>query len=485
LLVWYEVKEEVLNLIHPLFPITYTLLPTLVSQPQRITPRTLKGFRDYTPEVMIPRERLIDTARRVYRSYGFSPIDTPALEYLEILSGKGSDETDKQLYKFKDHGGRDVGLRFDLTVPLARFAAQHIGELGTPFKRYHIATVWRGENTQRGRYREFMQCDFDTIGTRSMAADFETTLVIHDLMQAIGFKDFSIHLNNRMVLTGLLERLELTDRATTVLRVLDKLGKIGPDKVFDELTSAVGTTMEQAKQIVRLSEITGSNDDILRQVEALVSGSQIGQEGVSKLRDILAAVAATGVPESRIQLDVSIARGLDYYTGTVFETILDALPGIGSVCSGGRYDNLAELFTSQELPGIGASLGLDRLLAAMEELGLVEKVATTAPVFIPFFDASRLHDYLKLAAALRAAGIGVEVFPDTKKLGQQLKYADRRGFRVALIAGGNEFSTGMIQVKDLQKAAQQDVPLEDDASSVIRVVKEILQQVQGSGFRVQ
>jgi histidyl-tRNA synthetase len=446
-----------------------------VTQPQRITPRTLKGFRDYPPEAMIPRERLIDVARRVYRSYGFSPIDTPALEYLEILAGKGSEETDKQLYKFKDHGGRDVGLRFDLTVPLARFAAQHINELGTPFKRYHIATVWRGENTQRGRYREFMQCDFDTIGTRSIAADIETTLVIHDLMRAIGFEDFKIHLNNRMVLTGLLEQLGLAERATAVLRVLDKLGKIGPEAVADELISAADTTLEQAKAIVRLSEIAGSNEEILRQVDALVSTNQTGQEGVQKLREVLAAVMAAGVSESRIKIDVSIARGLDYYTGTIFETYLDALPGIGSVCSGGRYDNLAELFTSQELPGIGASLGLDRLLAAMEELGMIEKVATPAPVFIPYFDASRLHDYLKLAAALRAAGIGVEVFPDAKKLGQQLKYADRRGFRVALIAGGNEFAAGTIQVKNLQTAQKQDVPLEPDARSVIQAVKEILQ----------
>ena len=440
----------------------------------RIQPRTLKGFRDYPPEAMIPRERLIDTARRVYRSYGFSPIDTPALEYLEILSGKGSEETDKQLYKFKDHGGRDVGLRFDLTVPLARFAAQHVGELGIPFKRYHIATVWRGENTQRGRYREFMQCDFDTIGTKSVAADIETVLVIHDLMRAIGFTEFSIRLNNRILLTGLLDGLGLTERAVAVLRALDKLGKIGPQAVTDELTASAGASLEQAQQIVRLSDITGSNDEILRQVEALVSASQTGQEGVAKLREVLAGVTAAGVSESRVHIDVSIARGLDYYTGTVFETFLDKLPGIGSVCSGGRYDNLAELFTAQELPGIGASLGLDRLLAAMEELGMIEKVATPAPVLIAYFDSARLHDYLKLAAALRAAGIGVEVFPEPKKLGQQLKYADRRGFRVALIAGGDEFAAGTIQVKDLQKAQQRDVPLEPDAASIIKAVREII-----------
>ncbi|HEY4759280.1 MAG TPA: histidine--tRNA ligase [Thermoguttaceae bacterium] len=447
-----------------------------MAQPQRITPRTLKGFRDYPPQAMIPRERLIDTARQVYRSYGFSPIDTPALEYLEILSGKGGEETDKQLYKFKDHGGRDVGLRFDLTVPLARFAAQHINELGTPLKRYHIATVWRGENTQRGRYREFMQCDFDTIGTRSIAADIETALVIHDLLRAIGFKDFTIRLNNRMLLTGLLEELDLADRAVAVLRVLDKLAKIGPDAVADELISVAGTTLEQAKQILRLSEITGSNDEILRQAELLISASQSAKEGVAKLREVLAAVAAAGVSESCVRLDVSIARGLDYYTGTVFETYLNMLPGIGSVCSGGRYDNLAEQFTAQELPGVGASLGLDRLLSAMEELGMIEKVATPAPVFIPFFDPTRLHDYLKLASALRAAGIGVEVFVEPKKLGQQLKYADRRGFRIALIAGADEFASGVYQVKDLQKGTQQDVPLESDAASLIKAVNEILQR---------
>jgi histidyl-tRNA synthetase len=445
-----------------------------VAEPARITPRTLKGFRDYPPETMIPRERLIDTARRVYRSYGFSPIDTPALEYLEILAGKGSDETDKQLYKFEDHGGRWVGLRFDLTVPLARFVAQHANELGVPFKRYHIATVWRGENTQRGRYREFMQCDFDTIGTRSTAADIETTLVIHDLFRAIGFSQFTIRINNRMVLSGLLERLGLSDRATAILRALDKLGKIGAAAVAEEMASVAGATPEQARQVLQLSEIAGGNDAMLRQIEPLVAGSEIGQSGVAKLKEVLDAVTAAGVPEERVRLDLSIARGLDYYTGTIFETFLDALPGIGSVCSGGRYDNLAGLFTSQELPGIGASLGLDRLLAAMEELGMVEKISTPAPVLIPFFDKDRLHDYLRLAAALRAAGIGVEVFPEPKKLGQQLKYADRRGFRIALIAGGNEFQSGVCQVKDLQTGEKQDAPLADNAAGVVEAVKKIL-----------
>lgn len=427
----------------------------------RIEPRTLKGFRDYLPEAMIPRERLIDTARRVYRSYGYSPIDTPALEHLDILTGKGSDETDKQLYKFQDAGGRWVGMRFDLTVPLARFVAQHFNELGTPFKRYHIATVWRGENTQRGRFREFMQCDFDTIGTHALSADIETALVIHDLMRAIGFDDFTIHVNNRLVLTGLLERVGLAGKSTPILRALDKLAKIGREKVAEEMIAAAGATAEQADQVLKLAELNGTNAQILSQLESLVAGNERGQQGVSKLADLVAATAAAGVPESRLRLDVSIARGLDYYTGTIFETFLDRLPTIGSVCSGGRYDNLAGVYTSQELPGIGASLGLDRLLDAMQDLGLVEKVATPAAVFIPFFDANRLHDYLRLAAGLRTRGIGVEIYPDAKKIGKQLQYADRRGFRLALIAGENEFQAGTCQIKDLAKGESTSVPLGD------------------------
>jgi histidyl-tRNA synthetase len=423
---------------------------------------------------MIPRERLIDTARRVYRSYGFSPIDTPALEYLEILTGKGSEETDKQLYKFEDQGGRAVGMRFDLTVPFARFAAQHIAELGVPFKRYHIAAVWRGENTQRGRYREFMQCDFDTIGTRSSAADIETALVIHDLMRAVGFDDFTIHVNNRMVLSGLLERIGLAEHSTHVLRAFDKLGKIGPEKVAAEMEATAGATAQQAGDVLKLAALSGGNAQVLAALEPLVAGSEKGQEGVARLAELLAAATAAGVCEERLRLDVSIARGLDYYTGTIFETFLDRLPTIGSVCSGGRYDNLAGLYTSQELPGIGASLGLDRLLAAMEELGMLPKVATPAEIFLPFFVEGRLHDYLRLAAQLRAAGLGVEFYPEPKRLGHQLKYADRRGFRVALIAGEDEWATGQCQIKDLATSESRTTPLDDQAAGVIAAIKTIL-----------
>lgn len=440
----------------------------------RIEPRTLKGFRDYVPETMIPRERLIDTARRVYRSYGFSPIDTPALEYLEILTGKGSDETDKQLYRFVDHGGRHVGLRFDLTVPLARFAAQHIHALGTPFKRYHIAPVWRGENTQRGRFREFVQCDFDTIGTRSIVADAEMILVIDELFRALGFAEFTIRVNNRLVLNGLLERHGLAERATSVLRALDKLAKAGRAAVAEEMIAVAGATAAQADEVLALAELQGPPDDVLRALERLVAGSERGAQGVEQLAEVVRTARHVGLPAGRVALDPSIARGLDYYTGTIVETFLDRLPTIGSVCSGGRYDNLAGLYTSQELPGVGASLGLDRLLDAMAELGLLEKVATPAPVFIPLFEASRTPDYLRLASQLRRAGIGVEVFPEPKKLGQQLKYADRRGFRAALVIGGDEWARGECQIKDLARAASQTVPLDAEAAELIAALEKLL-----------
>jgi histidyl-tRNA synthetase len=439
-----------------------------------IQPRTLKGFRDYLPEAMMPRERIMETARRVFRSYGFSPIDTPALEYLEILLGKGSDETDKQLYRFKDHGGRDVGLRFDLTVPFARFAAQYIGQLGTPFKRYHIATVWRGENTQRGRYREFMQCDFDTIGTTGVAADVETVLVAGDLLAALEVGEFTIHLNHRGVLVGLLEKLGLAEKSVDVLRALDKLNKIGPDAVAEELSRVAGTSAADNQQLLALSTLDGTNDQMLIELDKLTAGNETGGAGVARLREILAATGAAlpVAAQDRIRLEPSIARGLDYYTGLVLETTLNDLPAIGSVCSGGRYDNLAELYTKEKLPGIGASLGLDRLLAAMEELKLVAPVYTPADVFIPFFDGSRLGEYLRLAAELRSTGLGVEVYPDAKKLGKQLQYADKRGFRVALVAGEQEFAAGECQVKDLARGESTTVPL--DAAALAAEIRRVL-----------
>jgi histidyl-tRNA synthetase len=435
-----------------------------------IEPRTLKGFRDYLPEVMLPREELMATARRVYRSYGFAPIDTPALEYLDILAGKGSDETDKQLYRFQDHGGRDVGLRFDLTVPLARFAAQYAQQLGTPFKRYHIASVWRGENTQRGRYREFVQCDFDTIGTESVVADIETACVIHDLLRAIGFERFTIRMNNRAVLNGLLEGLGLREQSVAVLRTLDKLAKIGPAKVADELMAVASASQAQAAQVVELANLNGSSNDVLSAIAKLVSGNEQGEAGVDRLRDVIAGTTAAGIPADCLQLDVSIARGLDYYTGIIFETYLDELPDIGSVCSGGRYDNLAELFTKTKLPGIGASLGLDRLLAAMEELGLLPAASTPAQVLVTQFVTEGLPQYLQIASSLRRAGFGVELYPEAKKLGKQLQHANRRGHRLAVIAGPEELSAGECQIKNLATGESETVALADAAPTALRML---------------
>jgi histidyl-tRNA synthetase len=523
-----------------------------------ILPRTLKGFRDYPPALMIPRERLMERAREVYRSYGFAPIDTPALEYAEILLGKGGEESDKQLYRFK-HDRHDIALRFDLTVPFARFAAQHIGQLGTPFKRYHLGPVWRGENTQKGRYREFWQCDFDTIGTTSNASDIETALVIHDLMRALGFERFEIRINNRLVLNGLLEELGLAQQGAAVLRCLDKLGKVGREVVRRELIGAtkeqadvvmdlikkeakqwtpdltaekmdaitadfilkihslvtqlgefhhptflveavravidsarlqrrselvdsqtekelrqtivgVGLVPLQADRILALIGMEGTNAEILTRLNSEFGGNSKAAEGIRRLRELFDVCQSAGVSEGKLRIDLSIARGLAYYTGTVFETFLLDMPKIGSVCSGGRYDNLAELYTKQQLPGVGASLGLDRLLAAMEELNLLPKVATAAPVLMVQFDAERLGDYQRMARVLRAAGIGVEVYPEAKKVGQQLKYAESRGFRIALIAGANEFEHGVWKVKDLAARAESEVP----EAGVIEAIRAIL-----------
>jgi histidyl-tRNA synthetase len=437
-----------------------------------IEPRTLKGFRDYLPELMIPREQMLEKVRQVYRSYGFAPIDTPALEYAEILLGKGGEEADRQHYRFKDHGDRDVAMRFDLTVPFARFAAQHISKIGTPFKRYHVGPVWRGENPQHGRFREFWQCDFDTIGTTSNAADIEVVLVINDMMEALGFKKFEIRVNNRLILTGILEEMGLTPKAVPILRALDKLGKLDVQEVQDEMVLQGQITAEQAKTILQSTAglTYQPNATVLEELRTQYPGVPNVQKGVDHLEEMLNVVQNVEI-DSRVRIDVSIARGLDYYTGTIYETFLADHSNIGSVCSGGRYDNLAELYTRQKLPGVGASLGLDRLLAAMEALKLLPNVSTPAPVLMVQFTADRLGDYQKMARALRAEGIGVEVYPDAKKVGQQLQYAEKRGFKVALIAGPDEFARGTWNVKDL--AARQetkDVPTTELSATIRKLL---------------
>lgn len=423
---------------------------------------------------MLQREQLTDTARRVYQSYGFAPIDTPALEYEEILLGKGSEETDKQVYCFEDHGGRRVALRFDLTVPLARFSAQHLGELGTPLKRYQIAPVWRGENTQKGRYREFVQCDFDTIGTKSILADIETALVIHDLFVALGCESFKIHINNRKILTGLISSLGIEDQTVTMLRCLDKLSKVGREIVAEEMLATEGIKKEEVASLLSLTEITGTSEEILKEMQSLVTGNTVFSAGISELTQLVHGLAVVGVPDSRVHLDLSIARGLDYYTGSIFETFLDALPEIGSVCSGGRYDHLAETYTKTELPGVGASLGLDRLLAAMQEIGALENTPIAADILIVYFDPERSDDYLQLARQLRLSGLRVEMYAEPKKIGQQLKYANRRGHRLAVIAGSEELEQSVCQIKDLHTGVAEQVSLQGGYDTLVLALKQKL-----------
>jgi histidyl-tRNA synthetase len=355
-----------------------------------------------------------------------------------------------------------MGLRFDLTVPFARFAAQYVSQLGTPFKRYAMGPVWRGERPAKGRFREFWQCDCDTIGTTSNAADIETALVVNDLFTALGFDRFEVRINNRLLLNGLLELYGLADRTAPLLRSLDKLPKIGREKVIEEMAREAGVTAEQANCVLRLAETTGTNDEVLNQVEGFFAGvpNETAAEGIRRLRELLAVTKTAGVPGGRIKIDLSIARGLDYYTGTVYETFLTDLPGIGSVCSGGRYDNLASKYTKQVLPGVGVSLGVDRLIAAMEELKHPWLTGQTTPaeVLVVQFDAARLGDYQRVARLLREAGIATEVYPDAKRVGQQLAYAEKRGFHVAVIAGGAEFEQGVWKVKDLAKREETAVP---------------------------
>jgi histidyl-tRNA synthetase len=336
-----------------------------------------------------------------------------------------------------------------------------------------MGPVWRGENTAHGRFREFWQCDFDTIGTTSNAADIEVALVIHDLMRALGFERFRIHVNNRLVLNGLLEELGLAGQTAPLLRALDKLPKIGREAVCQEMATAAGVNPSQAERVLALAETQGSNAEILGRLEKEFGCNARTAEGIARLRQLLDVAQCAGIAEDCLRLDVSIARGLDYYTGTIYETFLNDLPGIGSVCSGGRYDNLAGLYTKQSLPGVGASLGLDRLVAAMEELNLLQKTATPAPVLIIQFDAAGLGTYQKMARSLRAEGIGVEVYPDARKIGQQFQYAERRGFRVALIAGPEEFARGVWKIKNLARREEITVPTAEVAASIRRILEQL------------
>jgi len=334
--------------------------------------------------------------------------------------------------------------------------------------------VWRGENTQKGRYREFVQCDFDTIGTKSVVADIETALVIHDLLIALGCEAFKIHINNRKILTGLLSSLGIEDKTVPILRCLDKLSKVSREKVAEEMLTIDGIGKEAVTSLLAFTEIKGTSEEVLKEARGLVTDNTTFSSGIGELSELIHGLTVAGVPDSKVHLDLSIARGLDYYTGNIFETFLDALPEIGSVCSGGRYDHLAETYTKTELPGVGASLGLDRLLAAMQEIGVLDNRSLGAEIFIVYFDPERRDDYLQMARTLRSAGLRVEMYVEPKKIGQQLKYANRRGHRFALIAGSEELDQDLCQIKDLGTGNAEPISLKGGYEDLVVALKQKL-----------
>jgi histidyl-tRNA synthetase len=436
-----------------------------------IEPRILKGFRDFLPDAQIIRERILSTLEKVYRRYGFVPIDTPILEYTEVLLGKGGGETDKQIYRFEDNGGRDVSMRFDLTVPFARFMAGHYNELYLPFKRYHIGKVFRGENTQRGRFREFIQCDFDIVGTDTASADFEILQVMVRSFQALDLSRVTVRCAHRGVFNRFLRNLGISDRSAEVLRTVDKRHKIGTAETRALLTEFLSD--DHADQIVSYIAPEADNQATLKKITALAGGPD---EDSLRLETVLDLACETGI-DSSIVLDPSITRGLDYYTGIVFETFLDDLPEIGSVCSGGRYNDLASLYTRQHLPGVGSSVGLDRLVAALDELGSFSENVPSVEVLVFQIEQEHLSRYHQIAEMLRVKGFSVEVFPEAKKIQQQFSYAEKKGIPVGVICGGREIQDGVVNLKNLEtRENREGVSLDQSAA----VLEELLPYRQGS-----
>lgn len=414
-----------------------------------IQPRILKGFRDFLPSAEIQRADLIQKITEVYQSFGFVPIDTPVLEYTEILLRKSNGETEKQVFRFEDNGGRDVAMRFDLTVPFARFTAEHKNELYFPFKRYHIAKVWRGEKPQAGRYREFVQCDIDTVGSDSAAADFEILSVMRSALAKIGVTDITIRMNHRGVFNRFLAKIGVADKSEDILRSVDKLAKIGQEKVASELEEITGST-EKTQDILKY--IAGGKDfeSTLELIENLAGGPA---EDTKRLRELRGMMISSGIQDTYV-LDTSITRGLDYYTGVVYETFLNQLPSIGSVCSGGRYDNLAGLYMKEKVPGVGASIGLDRLIAGLEQLGLTGKKGSYLDAEIFCLDANLSIEYQKTAFQLRNKGINVEVFPDAKKMGQQYAVAEAKCIPWGILIKEEDARNGTLTLKNLLNREQ-------------------------------
>jgi histidyl-tRNA synthetase len=421
-------------------------------------PRTLSGFMELLPARQVQFERMAEELRRTYSLYGFTPLDTPIIEASEVLLAKAGGETEKQIYRFSK-GDTDLSLRFDLTVPLAKYVALHYAGLSFPFRRFQIGKVYRGERAQRGRFREFYQADIDIIGDGKLdiANEAEIPSIIYQTFTALGLKRFQIRVNNRKILSGFYAMLGLSDKSGDIMRVVDKLPKIGPDKVRELLTDEVlALTGEQADEILKFISITGSNNHVLSALEEYRSRHELFDTGLDELNTVVKYLSAFGVPEENFAVDLTIARGLDYYTGTVYETFMLDHPEIGSICSGGRYDNLAEYYTEKQLPGVGISIGLTRLFYVLEEQGYLNDSLITSPadvLILPMTDD--LGPAISLATQLRGAGIRTQLYAEQKKFKQKMSYADKLGVPYILLLGEDEITQSKVSLKNMSTGEQE------------------------------
>jgi histidyl-tRNA synthetase len=424
------------------------------------TPRRPSGFNEYLPSEQIEFNRLLDIIRHTYEKYGYAPIDTPDIELSEVLLAKGGGETEQQIYRF-ERGKNDLSLRFDLTVPLARYVAEHEGQLVFPFRRYHIGKVHRAERAQAGRFREFYQCDIDVIGSESSLTDAEFPAVINEIFDQFNFGEFTIRINNRLVLNGFFEGIGLTEVSADVLRAIDKMEKISREDLVGELEN-IGLTAEQVGRVLAFTEISGTNDEVLESLENLGITNESFEGGVTKLRQLIEALRTMQVPEKRFKIDLRIARGLDYYTGTVYETVLNDLPGVGSVCSGGRYDDLASNYTNTQLPGVGISIGLSRLFYKLLEAGVIKPTQQSlAQVIIMPLDNNAVPKALEIASHLRTLNVATIVHAEPGAMKKKFRYADRMGCRYVVVIGENELATGALSVKDMESGESFEAKTED------------------------
>ena len=443
-----------------------------------VTPRTLSGFMELLPAQQQQLERMMDILRTTYSRYGFTPLDTPVIEASEVLLAKGGGETEKQIYRFQK-GDADLALRFDLTVPLAKDVALHGNDLAFPFRRYQIGKVYRGERAQRGRFREFYQADIDIIGDGKLDITNEAEIpsIIYQTFTALGLTRFQIRVNNRKILNGFYAMLGLTDRSGDIMRTVDKLDKIGPHKVRACLMDDVGLTADQAEEIMRFISITGSNDQVLSALEGYRGRHELFDQGLDELTTVTRYLAAFGVPEVNFAVDLTIARGLDYYTGTVYETTLLDYPEIGSVCSGGRYDNLAEYYTDRQLPGVGISIGLTRLFYVLGEQGLLNPSLPTAPADVLILPMTQdLTPAIQLATRLRGAGVRTQLYTEQKKFKAKMNYADKLGVPYVVFLGDDEIAAGLVACKDMTSGEQTKLPFD---ATLSRIQEGLSQRNQG------